>query len=132
MNRQQMTNLIGAGTITGVLLLIAFLFGGGPRIGNAQAAQSSPQTVQIEAAPQDAAPQDAATLAQQNAELRQAVDTLLAREQQYADQLQQANDALAQQAAPAGEYGYEEDEEHEEYEEYEDHEEHEAYEEHDE
>ena len=128
MSKKQLMNLIGAGTMTALIVITGLLFNGGV-IGSASADNlSSNQAITLEG--------DAALQAE-NAQLRDAVIQLQDREAQYAAQIDEANQLLQEQSTAAAAYGGEyeeeeyEEEEEEEEEEYEEHEEHEEGEEDD-
>lgn len=123
MNKKQLSNLLGAGTVTAVILLTALLLGSRPgesiTSGGAEA-QMTPTSV---------------TLESENEMLRQAIEQYQQREAAYAAQIEQANQLLSEQTPPTyddDDYGYDDDDDHEEYEhEDEDDDDHEGY-EHDE
>jgi hypothetical protein len=111
MNKQQITNLLGASTISAVAVGLALMFGGG---GNAQSATPAPSVENVMTEVVTADSYNA--LVEQNAQLQQAVETLKDRETQYQTQLTLAQEALDQQAiaaetsyAAGGEYDEEEE-----------------------
>ncbi len=120
MNKQQITNLLGAGTVTGLMVAAALFFGGG--LG------SQPDTVAANANPPIViAAEGIATdsVTAENAQLREAVQLLQGREGEYRAQIEQANILLAENAAQAqgyeGEaYEYEDEDDYEDDDEYED------------
>ena len=113
MDKQKLVNLLGASTVTAVLLIIMLAFGGEWNGGGSTAvdAASAPDT-NVQVVPIDSYN----ALEQENEQLQEALDTMIDREAQYQTQLDQANQLLDEAAAPA----YEEEYEEEAYEEYED------------
>lgn len=84
MNKQQLTNLLGAGTISALAVALALMFGGrGPQTADTVPAQDTTNVV-TEVDP----------LAEQNAQLLEAVEVLQAREVDYQTQLTTAQEAL--------------------------------------
>ncbi len=115
MNKQQLTNLLGAGTISALAVALALMFGGrGTQADNAIPAQDTNAVTEVVTADSYNA------LIEQNAQLQEAVDVLQARETQYQEQITAAQVALDAQANVDGytEGAYEEDEEYEEHEEH--------------
>ena len=119
MDKKQIANLLGAGTLTGLVLASVLLFGQGQLDASAAAdntAASQPAIVEVAAPSTDGDP-----LQVQNDQLQEALQTMQEREAAYQEQIELANEALAEQAAnsaPAYSEEYEEDEHEEgEYEE---------------
>ena len=89
MTKQQMTNLIGAGTIATVMLIIAVAFGGGNRNAvDAGSADNTSPTGEVVAMPD-------AELQAENEQLRETVQLLQEREAQFTEQINIANEQLA-------------------------------------
>lgn len=126
MDKKQLANLLGAGTLTGLILASILLFGQG-RLNDSSSAletqtMSNPVIVEVE---QPVTDPNAAALQAQNEQLQEALQTMQERETAYQEQIDIANQALAEQAAntaPAYE-GEMEEEEEEEFEEEDDEEE---------
>ena len=128
MDKKQIANLLGAGTLTGLILASIFLFGQG-RFDNTSALEQQTMTnpVIVEVEPlaetviEPITDPNAEALQAQNEQLHQALQTMQEREAAYQEQINIANDALAEQAAanaaPAYEGEEEEMEEEEEFEE---------------
>lgn len=115
MDKTKIANLIGAGSMTTLMITLALLFGGG--WGTADA---SGGTTTVTEQPALVVPVDNADpLQQQNQQLQDALQLMQEREAIYQSQLDEANAALTAQsnASYGGEY---EEHEHEEYEEDED------------
>ena len=106
MNKNQIMNLLGAGTMTLLIVITGLLFNAGV-IGSASAdsISSDVQTVMMDG--------EAAVQAE-NAQLREAIVELQNREAQYAQQIDQANQLLQEQNTAATYGGEYEEEEHEE------------------
>lgn len=109
MSKKQLSHILGAGTVTGVLLALMMLLSGGD-VGNAAgetavSTQTAPSGI-TEVVPMENYNQ----LQAQNEQLMQDLQTMQAREQQIQDQINAANS-----------YESEEYEEYEEDDEYEDH-----------
>ncbi len=120
MNKKQKANLIGAGTVTGSLLMFGLIFGG---VGAKDTAVTDPinnNTTIIEEGTDPTVE-----------ELQNALQIMKNREAEYAAQIEQANQLLAEQANQANYSDYDDDDEYEEHEEHE-REEHEEHEEHEE
>ena len=118
MTKQQMTNLIGAGTIAAIMLIIALAFGGG----NSKPimAETGDDNVAGEVITTDTA------LQTENAQLKEAVQVLQEREAQFTEQINLANEQLNANSYGEGEeYEEGEEEEGEEYDEDEDEDEYE-------
>ena len=118
MTKQQMTNLIGAGTIAAIMLIIALVFSGGNNANTAGADPGGGITTATEVIVDPA-------LQTENMQLKEAVQVLQEREAQFTEQINLANEQLATSS------GYGEGAEGEEYEEEEYEEEEEEYEEED-
>lgn len=120
MNKQQIANLLGAGTITVLVVALLMLFNFGESDPTADAATGSDPNTAVQVVPLD----DYNALQSENDQLQEALQTMQDRELQYQTQLDAANNALNQSASSSsysGEYEEYEDDDHEEYE----HEEHE-------
>jgi len=111
-NKKQIMNLLGAGTVTALLVVTGLLFGG--RSFDMEVADNETGIVQTLMVSGDS------SLEAENAQLRDAVIELQQREEQYVAQIEQANQLLQENNnAYAGEAEYEEEyEECEEGEEY--------------
>jgi hypothetical protein len=102
MNKQRITNLIGAGTMVVIVLAIGLLLSGGNRP-NVSADSSAPTT-------QIAEPLAVNALQAENDALQQVVTTYQLREVEYAAQIELANELLAAQSASSvGEPAHEDD-----------------------
>ena len=97
MTKQQMTNLIGAGTIAAIMLIVAITFGGGDRSAvNASNDGNSNATGEVVVMPDP-------ELQAENAQLKEAIQILQEREAQFTEQINIANEQLA--ANNGGAYG---------------------------
>ena len=108
MNKQQIANLLGAGTITVLVVALLMLFNFGESNSTADAATGSDSNTAVQVVPLD----DYNALQSENDQLQEALKTMQDREMQYQTQLDAANNALNQSASSASYSG--------EYEEYED------------
>ena len=110
MNKKQLTNLLGAGTITGFILALVLMFSNGDVQGQTAVIPATDQPGITEVVPLA----DYNQLAAENDQLALDLQTMQGREAQYEAQLTQANDLLAQPQTYAG--GEHEEPEHEEHE----------------
>ena len=119
MNKNQLTNLIGAGTIAAMMLILGLVFSGSGNLASANP-DTSPAVAEM------ASTADS-TLQAENQNLRETVQLMQEREALMIEQINIANEQLAAPAYGEGDYegheDYEEGEEHEEEyeEEYEEH-----------
>ena len=116
MNKNQLTNLIGAGTIAAMMLILGLVFSGSGNLASANP-DTSPAVAEM------ASTADS-TLQAENQNLRETVQLMQEREALMIEQINIANEQLAAPAYGEGDYeGHEEGEEHEEEyeEEYEEH-----------
>ena len=99
MTKQQMTNLIGAGTIAAIMLIVAIAFGSGNRNAvNANNDGNSNPTDDVVVMPD-------AELQAENAQLKEAIRVLQEREAQFTEQINIANEQLAANSGGYGEGG---------------------------
>lgn len=116
MTKQQITNVIGAGTLAALVLIIGLVFGSNGQSSSAEPIVPNTSIVTVTDAP--------SALESENAQLKETIAILQDREAQFVEQINIANEQLAT-GYGAGEGEYEEDE----YEDDEDGEEHGEYEE---
>ena len=116
MTKQQITNVIGAGTLAALVLIIGLVFGSNGQSSSAEPIVPNTSIVTVTDAP--------SALESENAQLKETIAILQDREAQFVEQINIANEQLATgYGAGEGEYEedeYEEGEDHDEYEEEED------------
>ena len=111
MNKKQLSNILGAGTITGFILALMLLFNNGDVQGETAVSPATTTSGITEVVPME----NYSQLQAQNNQLVQDLQVMQSREQQYETQITTANELMAQQSAAAQQTGnYEEHEEHEE------------------
>ena len=115
MNKKQLSNILGAGTITGFILALMLLFNNGDVQGETAVLPTTSPSGITEVVPME----NYSQLQAQNDQLVQDLQVMQSREQQYEAQITTANEMMAQQSAAAQQTGnyddeYEEHEEHEE------------------
>ena len=115
MNKKQLSNILGAGTITGFILALMLLFNSGDVQGETAVSPTTTPSGITEVVPMENYTQ----LQVQNDQLVQDLQVMQSREQQYETQITAANEMMAEQSAAAQQTGnydddYEEHEEHEE------------------
>ena len=114
MTKQQMTNLIGAGTIAAVMLIVAIAFGSGNRnAANTGNVGNSNPAGEVVVMPD-------AELQAENAQLKETIQLLQEREAQFTEQINIANEQLAANSGGYDEGGEAEEMEEDEMEEEED------------
>ena len=125
MNKKQLSNILGAGTITGFILALMLLFNSGGVQGETAVLPTSSPSGITEVVPMENYTQ----LQAQNDQLVQDLQTMQDRELQYEAQITTANELTAQQDAAAQQNGRYDDDDYEEHEEHEEHkEDHDEYE----
>jgi len=128
MNKKQLINFLGAGTITGFILAIVMLLSGGGAAAGAAVEATTGTAVPV-IVPNTPGITEVVPLANynqlqvENDQLLQDLQTMQGREAQYQAQIKSANQLMAQaQNTVAANGQYQEHEEHEEHDEHEEHE----------